>query len=408
MKQLSYLLLTAASLLLSACGDDGSGRYELTDGIPTVHYVRLPDAGEADSVLTGAYMGETVCLVGENLTSVRELYFNDVKALLNINFITKNTLLVTVPRGFPAEVIDKIVMVVKSGERVEYGFTVIIPAPEVTGIKCEQTPEGGEAVLYGDYFLDNSPTKRLTVTIGNYEVPAEDMLEVQKTQITFRSPAMDVKGAITVTSAHGNSRPGGFIFHDDRGILFDFDAHPIRPGWGRPNLIETGPDAIAGNYMKFRGNLDAGEWVTPSDNWQCNFWGEENGVPTGNLFSGDPATSVLKFEVNVLQAWSALPMQIFFAEQGACETPLWEDGPRAQWVPWKETGGAYTTDGWVTVSIPLANFSLDGKGEDLGQIPAHFGSMNIYIFNRGRADAVGTACDPVILIDNVRVVPGDA
>ena len=407
MKLFSFLLFTAILLLFVACDDDSKGKYEMTGGVPTIYYVRPPDIEKADSLLVGAYMGETICLVGDNLTSIQELYFNDIKALLNINFITKNSLLVTVPKEVPNEKKDKMVMVLKSGERVEYDFIVRIPAPTLASIKCEQVPEGKDVVIYGDYFFDTQ-TSPLTIVIGDYTVPKSDIVDIQKTEVTFKSPAMEVKGPLSVTTAYGNSGRTKFVFHDDRGILFNFDDHPMVPGWGRPTLIETGPDALSGNYMKLRGEVKAGLWQSPSENFQCNFWGEDNGVPAGNLFPGDPATSIFKFEVNVLEAWSALPMNIFFGPQGSLESSLWDDSvPRAQWIPWKATGGSYKTDGWVTVSIPIADFKLSGSGADLKMIPSHYGSLNMYIYNRGRADAVGTDCNPVILIDNVRVVPGE-
>lgn len=406
-KLFAFLLFAVTLVLFAACEDNNKGKYEMTDGVPTIYYIRPPDIDKADSLLVGAYMGETICLVGENLTSIQEIYFNDRKALLNINFITNNTLLVTVPNDVPNEKTDKMVLNLKSGKSVERDFIVRIPAPAVTSIKCEQVPEGDDVVIYGDYLFDIS-TLPLTIMIGEYVVPKSDIKDIQKTQVTFKSPAMDVKGTISVTTAYGNSGRTKFVFHDDRGVLFNFDDYPMVAGWGRPNLIETGPDALSGNYMKFRGNIAAGLWASPGENYQCNFWGEDNGIPTGNLFSSDPATSIFKFEINVLEAWSALPMNIFFGPQGGQEASLWNDAiPRAQWVPWISTGGTYTTDGWVTVSIPIANFKYSGSGTDLEKIPTQFGSLNMYIYNRGRTDAVGTDCSPVILIDNVRVVPGE-
>ena len=54
-------------------------KYEVAGGKPPLKYVRVPDPAAADSLLTGAYMETTICLVGENLRSVYELYFNDQK-----------------------------------------------------------------------------------------------------------------------------------------------------------------------------------------------------------------------------------------------------------------------------------------------------------------------------------------
>ena len=55
-------------------------------------------------------MANTICLVGENLRSVYELYFNDQKAILHTSYITDHTLMVDVPKEIPSVVTDKIYM----------------------------------------------------------------------------------------------------------------------------------------------------------------------------------------------------------------------------------------------------------------------------------------------------------
>jgi hypothetical protein len=412
MKNITHkTLLAGLSLLmlaLAACQREEPGKYEMTDGTPVIYYVRPADPAVADSLLAGAYMGQTICIVGDNLTSIQELYFNDIKALLNINFITKHTLFVNVPRDVPNEKLDKIIMVLKSGAKAEYDFIVRIPAPEIAKIKCEQTPEGGDVVLYGDYFFDNL-TKPISITIGDYAVPYNDVVDVQKTQLTFKAPAPDVKGQISVTTAYGNSGRTKFVFHDDRGWITGFEDGYVG-GWGRPTHIEEDPAyALWGKYVKLAGDLAAGAWETGGNDYTINIWGEDNGVPSGNLFPSDPATSILKFEVNVLETWSALPMIFCFFVQGELgqENYLWNDvvGPRGVWIPWLETG-TYTTDGWETVAIPLANFKYNGYGVEI-PLSTAFGSLGISVHNRGNDAWNGADCSPVILIDNVRVVPGE-
>lgn len=97
-------------------------------------YVRVPDPAAADSLLTGAYMANTICLVGENLRSVYELYFNDQKAILNTSYITDHTLMVDVPKEIPSVVTDKIYMVTKAKDTIDYDFKVLVPAPTVNSI----------------------------------------------------------------------------------------------------------------------------------------------------------------------------------------------------------------------------------------------------------------------------------
>ena len=93
-------ILAVSSFTMISCKDQPD-KYEVADGIPTVYYVRSPYLSQKDSLLTGAYMGNTVCLVGDNLRSIVELYFNDQKVVLNTSFITDNTLLCDVPNELP-------------------------------------------------------------------------------------------------------------------------------------------------------------------------------------------------------------------------------------------------------------------------------------------------------------------
>ena len=82
-----------AGFSMAACEDEPD-KYEVAGGLPTVKYIRLPLPQVADSLLSGAYMANTVCLVGDNLRSIYELYFNDQKAVLNTSYITDHTLLI--------------------------------------------------------------------------------------------------------------------------------------------------------------------------------------------------------------------------------------------------------------------------------------------------------------------------
>jgi hypothetical protein len=95
-----------------------------------------------------------------------------------------------------------------------------------------------------------------------------------------------------------------------------------------------------------------------------------------------------------------------FYAQGGQEDYLWSDNtPRGVWVPWLATGD-YTSEGWETVAVPLADFKYSGAGEEVPLTTA-YGSLGISVHNRGNAKWSGADCSPVILIDNVRVVPGE-
>lgn len=410
----SLVLSMCMTTLFTSCEKDYTGKYEMTCGVPTITFIRYQSNDLAGQLLDGAYMGDNILIIGENLTSIQEVWFNNVKALLNINLITKNTLFVTVPRDLPSEQTNKIYFVTGEKDTITYDFEVRIPAPIINLMKCEFLPEGADVVIYGDYFLATDPS-RINVFIGDYEIPTSDIVSYEKTKIVFKAPPMSVKGQVEIKTLYGNSGRTKAIFRDDRGMITTFDDdYPIVAGWGRPNAgqIQNDPElALVGNYLRWDGEItDPTAWNGGYDapkSWVLNYWGEENGTPSGNLFSSDPATSTLKFEVNVLQAWSAYPIGFLFYSQGDSENKIWDDGyPRGLWRPWYSSNGTispYTTEGWITVSIPLKDFNLNTKGEvATPDFPTAFGGLTIVAKAAGHP---GEACNPVILIDNIRVIP---
>lgn len=180
-RYINWFFVAALAMMgcfMTAC-EDQPDKYEIADGVPTLKYVRSPLPEEADSLLVGAYLGNTVCLVGDNLRSIYELYFNDQKATLNTSYMTDHTVLVDIPKNIPEEVTNKIYMVTKSGEKVDFDFSVMVPAPVVSSMSCEYAPAGSEAVLYGDYFVDD-PNVPLTISMpGDITVEGEQITSIK-------------------------------------------------------------------------------------------------------------------------------------------------------------------------------------------------------------------------------------
>ena len=110
-----------SGMVVTSCEDEPD-KYEISDGLPTVKYIRMTDPEVADSLITGAYMANTICLVGENLRSVYELYFNDQKAILNTSLITDNTLIVDIPSTIPSVVTNKIYLTNTTGAIKSHWF----------------------------------------------------------------------------------------------------------------------------------------------------------------------------------------------------------------------------------------------------------------------------------------------
>jgi hypothetical protein len=404
-KRYSQILISSLILfvgILSPACDDNPDKYVMTDGVPEVYYVRVPNPESADSLLVGAYMNNTIVLIGENLTSIKEMWFNDKKAVLNSSFITNNSLFVNVPNEIPSVVTNKIYMITKNNDTITYDFSVLVPAPVVSSISCEYAHDGDVATLYGDYFIDD-PNVPLTISMpGN--IPVTEITSVEKTKIVFKIPNGSQKGYINVKSIYGTGR-SKFQFRDDRGIILDWDTKDASGGWRSGKIANSNPEGISGNYVYFSGTLKGDLSTWDEDNFSFNLWGTANGRPEEDLFSIPVDQALLKFEVNVTQPWSACALQMIFTPWSTKDTNGYiADGqtPRGLWRPW-ESIGSYQTDGWITVSFPLKDFKYDHTGKAL-QVAGtgNYGGLTFFVYHGGIA---GTDCTPYICIDNIRVVP---
>lgn len=397
-------LVACAGYALQSCDDDPD-KYEMSGGKPEILYVRVPDPAKADSLLTGAYMENVICLVGNNFRSLKALWFNDREAILNTSFMTDHTLLVTVPREIPGTVTDKIYMITGADDTVTYDFKVLVPSPAVNSISCEYVHDGDIAVLYGDYFIDDPNVPLKIAMPGN--IPVKEILSVEKTKVTFRVPAGSGKGYINVTSIYGTGR-SHFQFRDDRGMILDWDNLDAAGGWRAGNIGNSDPEGISGNYVRFKGSM-AGDLSTwDEDNFSFDLWGVANERPEGDLFdTEDLENKVLKFEVYVVDDWSAGALQMIFTPWDLTATNSYvADGvtPRGLWIPW-EKEGSYKTDGWITVSFPLKDFKYDHVGKALDMAPqGNYGGLTFFVYNGG---IEGKDCTPHICIDNIRVVPAE-
>lgn len=427
----------SAALCFTACEDEPD-RFKLTEGKPTVYYIRPVKAAASDSLLTGAYMGNSICLVGENLTSVYKLLFNDQEATLNNSYITNNTLLVDVPSEIPGEVSNLMYLITKAKDTVKVDFQVLVPGPSISSMKNEHAPAGSVTTLYGDYFVDD-PNVPLQVFVGDQEATIKDF---SKGSISFQVPATAVANTpVTVKTIYGEAK-SSFYWMDSRGMLFNFDTdpHPANHGW-HAQVIETDDTALDGKFLRLGDpdvTLDAdGGWndgnfsfeYWPGDNWDEGV--VENYANSPCLINyadfADWKNMSLKFEMYIPSSnpWMSGSMQLIvgspekitgamsgcmdiygFKCAGANNT--WFNGtslPRGLYTPWVATGSYDTGDEWITVTVPYANF-IYGSDGTVATGPAlttfDFTSLTIFVWSGGNK---GTDCQPVIKIDNIRAVP---
>ncbi len=448
-RTLFAVALAAVSAGFTSCSDEPD-KYEVACGSPIIDYIRPVDVASKDSLLTEASLNNTICIVGRNLRSITAIDFNDQKAVLNTSYMTDNTIIVTVPKTIPDKVSDKIYFITSKNDTIAYNFKTVVPAPTINSMSNEWAAPGEEVTINGDYFLDYD-NSHLTIKVGdNYTIPYEDM-KISLNSIKFNMPEdMPKNEPITITTINGTTK-AGFQYMDTRGMLFDFDT-PWKEGgevlsnngWHARDIVEDAT-SLSGKYLLMGGAemKSSGDW--DDGHFSFEYWPGSWQNP--ETYSSRPRMEdiadfrdwknmSLKFEMCIPKenAWSAAPMQIYFGSSsvisntaagvsdiygnvlaGANNTFLHEQGKlaRALYMPWQNTEDKlYSTEGkWVTVTIPLANFVYDydgNKGLSYSGV-GDFDAFNIFIVKGAYNDATvlptGVDCNPIIKIDNIRVVP---
>ena len=70
MKWSCLTALAVVGMTMTSCKDEPD-KYEPAGGTPTVYYIRPVDVGSKDSLLVSAAMESQICLVGDNLKSIK-------------------------------------------------------------------------------------------------------------------------------------------------------------------------------------------------------------------------------------------------------------------------------------------------------------------------------------------------
>ena len=427
-----YIGILMGLALVASCESlDYPDRFKETAGVPTVDFVRYADK---DVVITQAAMEETICIVGENLTSVHDIYFNDQPAILNTSFMTEKTLMVQIPKNLPTIQDDKMHLITRDSAVVLYDFKVLPPLPKVESMSNEWAKEGEKVTISGSYLF--AP---LTV-----QFPGADPVEITSSNgssISLVVPAGSQPGKIKVTTASGTAQ-SVFMYKDTRGMLFDFDGMTglDNHGWNGHKSRDDDGTGVNGRFFQFGDGVTELTGAWEESQFSFVYWPGSWNVPE-NYMDGDWHTPrlcdmvdftgwknmALKFELCVPSSnpWNNTPMMIVFGgvdlisfgdvtvdiygNQCAGQNNTYMNGneaPRAFFMPWEATGTFDTEDHWVTVTIPLSEVNLGWDGTAVTkEINADsFSSCWFFICNGG-LDLPEASCTPIIKIDNVRAVP---
>jgi hypothetical protein len=374
--------------------------------IPVINYVRITDAAKSDSLVTHAFMGSTIAIIGENLQDVDEIWFNNQKAFVNFSFVTRTSIIVTVPNVIPSTVTNLMLLINSNKtDTLKYPFGVDVPAPFLSAMLCEYVADGGTAVIQGNFFIDNPVIPLKVFFPGNLEGTVQN---VTINEIKVTVPQGAGVGPIQVKSLYGTTR-STFYFRDDRNIILDYDVLTTSGSW-RGGTIRSDANSLKGKYMMLKGQLDdnAGSEDYSGGGFVSELWSDANGRPQANFFTGSPADYLFKFEANVI-VWTGAYLNICFGPWASSVGPYqnqlyWSDmNARGLWKAWEGAStGSFKTNGWITVTIPMSDIKYNKNFGTMAFDPTKAGSLTFWM--KGPSATTGAKSDIEIYFDNVRIV----
>jgi hypothetical protein len=160
MKSKFFLIALSASIILTSCNED-LFKYENGDSsisISQIHYLHASADGTTDQATTYARLGETIRLSGTGFIGVKHVYINGYDTYFNLQYLTNNSMLVTIDENTPIEQVneeatnkDRIILV-KENSAIKASKTLKIrrAAPVVYDISNSMPQPNEWITIYGE------------------------------------------------------------------------------------------------------------------------------------------------------------------------------------------------------------------------------------------------------------------
>ncbi|PZR37904.1 MAG: hypothetical protein DI538_11045 [Azospira oryzae] len=324
------IIVTLVAVIYTSCSDSEL----VNNGEPMVKYIRVTDPVSSDSLLVGAFQSNLVAIIGENLQSAQQVWFNDRRATLTPTYVTNTSILVTVPSEIPKVITNTVTIVFANGNTLVHDFEVKVSAPTITTMKSEYVLAGSVATIRGDFFYEP-----LTVTFAGGVTG--DIVSIEPTLIQVTVPEGAAPGPIKVKTNFGEAE-SAFWFRDNRNIFISSDPYT---GWWNEGFVvktagENDPPLINGNYIRVVKTINAWSWLEVAGGPPDAMGPISKNIPDDAILN--PAKYNLKFEVNTKKPYNNNVIKINLGLKNDFNNDEY------RWLPPYDTKGE-----WETVVLPL-------------------------------------------------------
>lgn len=414
----AWIMLILPAVVFTACEKDESGSKIRIDG------VFLHNETTTTTPITQVRPGTIIRIEGAGFITARAVYVNGLRASVNPNYVTENSIIMQLPSSLPygSEVDESVrntIRIVSDYDDYSYPFDILGPPPAITGVSHSLPKPGDRIEIYGSDLRDLETVVfpgGVALAAGQFEVNSSYSLIT----CTIPEGAASTPGAIYVEGANGGGYSHQYMNHGQIIFLKNFYGDPNVNGvtpynWGfgiSGNQDATLPESGDGPknpaiYRQVPAEItDFGVDANPVG---FHFRPEIGMQVAINTADGAITTDMncsnlaLQFDYYIPVEW----------ESGFIRVDLISGNNewRVDYAPWVTRGPVRMT-GWQTATIPLGSFSgLNGTSVSYF-IQQTEGADGVFSFiNSAYTDASGNSipASPIegfrLSFGHLRIVP---
>jgi hypothetical protein len=355
--------------------------------------------------------GDSVFLYGTDLVLVESLFYAGNAIAKTVSNLNGTALGFLMPAQTPT---DQVLLITKGGRDT----FKIVATPTITGVSNENAITGDSVYVYGTNLKNIQ-----TISFAGQAITSFTSSKDGKS-VGIVMPLNATSGPASITTKYGTATTV-YNMHDlVNGLLGDLESNSSTDKFGMISWYggtqSTGTAANAQSWLPYNPDFPGNpsnfavlktNVLQPGDGygggWPPTYqiaFDQEQWIPQANL-SDSIQNYALKFEISIPQTWNGSAINI---EVNDNKTFIY------RWEPWQITGTkvAYTTKGWITLTVPFTEFRKtdatlgDGRGVAMtkfSDILDSSGNGKCYIFVHNYGSSA-TATGFYGAFDNLRVV----
>ncbi len=408
-------------------------------------YLEDVDSSVPDREVEFARLGQMIRIEGKGFLGLRKIYINGYETYFNRNYVTDNSMLVTLNSNTPivdADPEDRdIIRFVKDKTEYSYTFSIRASSPTVSGVS-NTLPLAGETVtVYGTGLQEVSSIQLPGGVIVNSGIESDD---VDGEWFSFVMPeGLTEAGAIVATCANGTAQSPDY-FNNRNCMILDFDGQYEQGSWSwsetgsminnedlvddplgkRGKVLQLIPDRLLDNGISSSKSRCTECWTAGNDN-AADDWSRM----TAFIPEDTPVTEIaFQFDILCPDPWTGTGQLEIALINNYNFSGYTSDDNNSKcltmfFIPWVQMGAPFSCSEWITVTMPFSEMGKYAAAIDdsetatptMADIIADRNSASYRNFGMGFVNSDFTYggveyvsewyYGPKIYIDNWRVVP---